>query len=355
MNVLSLFDGISAGQLALQRASIPVEKYFASEVDPYAISITQKNFPKTIHLGDVRDINTQDLPKIDLLMGGSPCTDISISGKRAGIGTDCVATYLELKKNKYPFSGSSFLFWEYVRIKMELQKVNPTLKFLFENVSIPPHLKTLFSEALEGICTPINSSLVSGQHRKRLYWTGIRIPQPADKGVILEDILETGYTDRLKSHCLDASYFKGNSYKGFLDNYYLKSRRQIVLESSKPCKLFHLGKGGRAERVYSTFAKGTTLLANGGGMGAKTGLYLIPTDIPRMQDEGIMVRKLTPLECERLQNFPDEYTLKGIKDEKEVGISNARRYTALGNGWTVDVIKHILLHLLPEFCEQEEL
>jgi len=169
----------------------------------------------------------------------------------------------------------------------------------------------------------IDSALVSAQQRKRLYWTNIPgIEQPEDKHIYLQDILESRYTDRLKSYCIDASYFRGTNLKLYLE----KKRRQIVFE--KPFKVGQFNSGGQGDRVYAIEGKSVTLSANGGGRGAKTGLYYI--NLPNGQ---YIIRKLTPIECERLQTLPDNYT---------EGISNSQRYKCIGNGWTVDVIVHII-------------
>lgn len=205
MNVLSLFDGMSCGQIALNRLNIPITNYFASEVDKHAMKVTMANFPNTIQLGDVRNIDTSTLPKIDLLIGGSPCQSFSFAGKRKGMSTKCevqittLNQYLKLKEEKYEFEGQSYLFWEYMRIKSE---VNPT-HFLLENVIMEERWARILSKAIGVNPIEINSSLVSAQNRRRLYWTNIGmeprglfgdmesvIGLPKDKGIFLRDILE---------------------------------------------------------------------------------------------------------------------------------------------------------------------
>ena len=173
ITVLSLFDGISCGRVALQRANIPVEKYYASEIDKYAIQVTQKNWPDTIQLGDVKEVWARNLPKIDLLIGGSPCQDLSIA-----------------KNNRQGLQGTrSGLFWHYVRL---LRTCKPKY-FLLENVaSMPKEAKEIITRELGVQPILIDSALVSAQRRKRLYWTNIpNITQPTDKGIILSDVLET--------------------------------------------------------------------------------------------------------------------------------------------------------------------
>ena len=357
MNILSLFDGISAAQVALNRADIKIDNYFASEVDKYAIKITQENFPKTIQLGDVREVQARNLPQIDLLIGGSPCQDLSIAGYRKGLQGD-----------------RSSLFFEYVRL---LNDLKPKY-FLLENVaSMTKKDKDAITDILKVDPVLINSSLVSAQNRKRLYWSNIEITQPKDKKIILSDVLEYGFSDRLKSHVLTATYGNG----GTLRDYFDKHQRQLVF-------LGYEGKNRTGSRIYSTTGKATTLLQ------AKTGLYLMDSIasmrtrnvvngkrkdsdrsnrqqwlefrqdkktnclstvskdnlvVPLALKERILAgdfyyRKLTPLECERLQTFPDKYTkVENVKpNKKNPYISNTQRYKALGNSFTVDVIKHIL-------------
>jgi DNA (cytosine-5)-methyltransferase 3A len=244
INVLSLFDGMSCGQIALQRAGIKVKNYFASEIDKYAIKVTQENYPNTIQLGDVKNINVQNLPKIDLLIGGSPCQCFSFAGKRKGMSTTnnieilSLDTYLSLKEQGYEFEGQSYLFWEYVRVLKELK---PKYFFL-ENVLMEDKWKKLISRTLGVNPIQINSSLVSAQNRNRLYWTNIglkpaglfddlesTISQPKDKGILITDILEDEVDDKYflseltisrmlrngnddfeneKSICIEAGYYK---------------------------------------------------------------------------------------------------------------------------------------------------
>lgn len=215
MIVLSLFDGMSCGQIALKELGVPVEKYYASEVDKYAIAQTMLNFPDTIQLGDVRNIDARKLGHVDILMGGSPCQSFSFAGKRTGMTTTekeeiyTLDRYLELKRAAFEFEGQSYLFWEYVRILHELQEINPNVYFLLENVEMSKKWEKVLSEAIGLQGVHINSGLVSAQIRKRIYWTNIRvktdflgnmyadIPQPEDRGLLLRDILEDeAYVDR---------------------------------------------------------------------------------------------------------------------------------------------------------------
>lgn len=336
MKVLSLFDGISCARVALERAGFRIEKYYASEVDKYAIQIAQKNYPDTIQLGDVNDVRYLmgtlywdfmglQGTKIDLMVGGFPCQDLSVA-----------------KKDRKGLEGSrSGLFWEMVRIHKE---VNPRW-WIYENVaSMPKKDKEIISKTLGVEPIMINAALVSAQNRKRLFWTNIpNITQPDDRGILLKDILENGNTDRLKSYCIDANYFKGGNEKS-----YAKGKRQII-------RIGSLNSGGQGDRIYSPEGKSVNLSANGGGRGAKTGLYAVAlrnrgegkkpelggdkanslttvqTDF--MVSEDYHIRKLTPIECERLQGLRDNYT---------EGISNTQRYKCLGNAFNVDVVAHIL-------------
>ena len=222
MNVLSLFDGMSCGRIALDKLGIQVDNYFASEVDKYAIQVAQTNYPDTIHLGDVRDVRTSEgmlyvtegdgCPhyEIDLLMGGSPCQGFSFAGSQLNFD-----------------DPRSKLFWEFVRLKNELQPQY----FLLENVRMAQRSQDVITEALGVEPIAINSNLVSAQNRYRLYWTNIPFDMPTDRGITMNDILEGDwYSDRDKSHCLDANYFKG----GNLRSYFTKHRRLVsVRQMSK--------------------------------------------------------------------------------------------------------------------------
>ena len=307
MKVLSLFDGISCGRLALERANLPIERYDAFEIDKYAIAVSKNNFPDIVHHGDVFKGDFKKFKGYDLLIGGSPCTYWSVAKK----GRETTA------------DGEGFrLFMEFVRALKESQ----CRYFIYENnYSIHQNIKAEISEKLGVQPIIINSALVSAQNRKRCYWTNIpSVIQPQDKGILLKDILESGIGWQDKSYCMTASY-NGAVFRNTLER---KQRTMVAEPVIKPIRVGEYGKGGQGQRIYSVYGKSVSLTANGGGQGAKTGLYKI--DLP---DGDYIIRKLTPVEAERLQTLPDDYTM---------GISNTQRYKCIGNGWTVDVIAHIL-------------
>ena len=307
MKILSLFDGISCGRLALERVGFPVEQYDAFEIDRYAITISKKNYPDIVHHGDVFDGDFTKFKGYDLLLGGSPCTYWSVAKKNRETSAD----------------GEGFrLFREYLRALEESE----CRYFLYENNdSIHRNIKEEISRGLGVSPIMINSALVSAQQRKRCYWTNIpNVTQPADKGILLRDVLESGIPWQEKSYCMTASY-NGAVIRNTLE----RSQRTMIAEPvTKPIRIGEYGKGGQGQRIYSVNGKSITLSALGGGQGAKTGLYKI--DLP---DGDYIIRKLTPVEAERLQTLPDNYT---------EGISNTQRYKCIGNGWTVGVIAHIL-------------
>ena len=273
MNVLSLFDGMSCGQIALEKANVKVDNYFSSEIDKYAIQITQKNYPKTIQLGDVTKIKGTDLPKIDLLIGGSPCQSFSSIGKGGG------------------FNGKSGLFYEYVRL---LQETKPKY-FLLENVKMKKEYQNIISNELGVEPIEINSSLVSAQNRIRLYWSNIIIEKLNDKNIYLDSILQN-------INIPDVSDYSVNKY-AFVNTKYVDPYNKKEIKTNKSTTL--------------------RLNSSNGNMWIK------------VSDK--QYRRLTPIECERLQNVPDNYT---------EGVSNTQRYKMIGNGWTVDVISHIFNNII---------
>lgn len=320
INVLSLFDGISCGQVALNRIGIPIKDYFASEIDKYAIQITQKNYPNTIQLGDVTQIKVDGgFPDIDLLIGGSPCQGFSFSGK--GLNFD---------------DPRSKLFFEFVRLLKELKPKY----FLLENVKMKKESENIISKELGVEPIKINSSLVSAQNRQRLYWTNILgITQPKDKKIYLKDIIESGYVDRDKSFCIDVNYYKG----GNLEQYFKKSRRQLVFKDFMELQGIKEFVGNNGKVVDLTGKKIKTLANKYRWkhiMGLDDKAKCLSTQCHSMTSTsgtGLYInghhRNLSVLECERLQTLPDNYT---------EGIAKTHRFHAIGNGWTVDVIAHIL-------------
>lgn len=382
MNVLSLFDGMSCGQIALDKLGIKPDHYFAAEVDKYAIQVTKANYPNTIHLGDVRDVmwpETFEGIKIDLLIGGSPCQGFSFAGKQLNFD-----------------DPRSKLFWEYVRL---LKECKPKY-FLLENVRMKQESMDVITEALGVEPIFINSSLVSAQNRQRYYWTNIPFDGvPEDKGIMLRDILETTPVDahyEAGKH-LVSGYKGGNqlnpSYKsqantihslndksgtlcagthGYSNGYIPTSTGLVQVGETEEYQHYN---NSQIKRVYHPDGKAPTLLINQGGnrepkvathdpKGGRIvnrrldengtrkdydkSIPLQPRVEVREDDktnclstvykdsvvvEDMTWRKLTPLECERLQTVPDGYTAH---------VSNTQRYKMLGNGWTVDVITHIM-------------
>lgn len=292
MRALSLFDGISCGMVAFERAGIPIERYVAYEIEPNAIKISKKNYPHIEHCGDVTMADFTQYKGFDIVMGGFPCQDLSIN-----------------KANREGLKGSrSGLFFELVRA---IEEVQPRYFLVENNYKMPKDDQQTITDILGVAPILIDSALVSAQTRKRLYWTNIPyIGQPKDKGIYVKDIIQKGIeADDLTS----VTTF---------------NNKQEV-ETNKPLRIGTIGKGGQGERVYSIYGKTTTLKANGGGRGAKAGLYLI---------EG-KVRKPTPIEAERAQTLPDDFTQ---------GLTDGGRLKVIGNGWTVDVIAHILKGLKGE-------
>lgn len=285
MNVLSLFDGISCGMVALERAGIKVNHYVAYEIDKYAIKISQKNYPQIEHCGDVTTADFTKYKGFDLLLGGSPCQSLSIVQS----------------KTRQNLDGKSKLFFEYVRAKEEAQ---PKF-FLFENVaSMNNESKKVISELLG--CKPvlIDSKLFSAQQRPRYYWTNIPIlPFPQEFSLVLKDVMESNVAEK---------YF----YDYPLSN--INMNKQV-------CAIMDCKNNEMHKRVFNPNFKCHTLTTVSGGNTQK-----------KVLDNG-KVRKLTPLEYERLQTLPDNYT---------DCVSDSRRYTAIGNGWTVDAIAHILKGLI---------
>ena len=274
--VLSLFDGMSCGQIALNRADISYGKYYASEIDKHAIKVTQHNYPDTIQLGSVTDIKGTDLPQVDLLIGGSPCQSFSNAGNGSG------------------FDGKSGLFWEFVRV---LNEVKPTY-FLLENVKMKKEWKDIISEALGVEPIEINSSLLSAQNRPRLYWTNIQnVCVPKDKCILFKDILNSDYEFKP----LTKWFFSKWGDKQKID----------TLKTIDAEKSFCLTTNKSHSKNY----------------------YL--------NSDKTMARMLERDEVERLQTIPNGYTSI---------VSKTEAHKMIGNGWTVDVIAHILSGLRQHYA-----
>ena len=332
MNVLSLFDGLSGGRVALERAGIKVDDYYSSEIDKYAIQIANKNYPQdeVNRLGDVtkwQDWNI-DWSSIDLVTGGFPCQAWSIAGKQQGDRDE-----------------RGMLFWTMLDIMKKVLEHNPKAKFLIENVKMKKEFEeyiTLHTSNALGVVYKhlINSALVSAQNRQRYYWTNIEnIEQPKDKGILLKDILEDNIsnlrpcklrefkTDSICHHIADAIDIKGN-----------ECIKRVYADSGKSPTLTTMAGGHREPKVLIN----KLCNVNPSGRGINGNVYGIDAKSPTLttnKGEGIKIssdklhyRKLTPLECERLQTLPGNYT---------DCVSNSQRYKAIGNGWTIDVIAHI--------------
>jgi len=430
LRVLSLFDGMSCGQIALNKLGLKDYTYYASEIDKYAMQITQKNFPETIQVGDVTQLKSEDFTNIDLMFAGSPCQGFSFAGKQLAFD-----------------DPRSKLFFEFVRL---LKEVKPKY-FLLENVRMKKEYLDVISEQVGAQPTLINSALLSAQSRQRYYWTNIPFDKNIDdRGIVLKDILETEpsqptlmsnkFVDQQqgRSCLIDQSKEKASNLSAME---YVKNGRQgdyLACDyDGKPKQVGKINKGGQGDRIYSTDGKGISLSAQSGGTASNGNMLIqvgIAADIKgydiikrvyspegksptlttmggghrepkvavqqvnpsreaagkqpyiqnrvfseegkshaltasfasrtnietksKIRDKSKTVRsggrgsydrhewdsvdelhwrKLTPLECERLQTVPDNYT---------EGVSNTQRYKMLGNGWTVDVIAHILKNLI---------
>ena len=363
MIVLSLFDGMSATQQALKELGVPVTRYYASEIDNYAMQITSKNFPDTIQLGNVQGVEIKHLALVpDLIVAGSPCQDLSFAGKGKGLDGE-----------------RSGLFFEAIRIIKEAKAINPNVKVLIENVRMKQeHMDTMsdaLSDALGERVTPhlMNSSVRSAQNRWRLYWYNWEtIEEPEDRGLVLKDILETTVDDKyLAGQNLLDNYVGGDqlnpSYKsqantihdhnrksptvcagthgyaiGYVDGNHFKygEMEEIFDKEFKLSRdgLCHIGNAKLSgnqtiKRVYHSEGKAPTLTTMGGGHRE-----------PKVYTGDMKFRKLTPLECERLQTFPDGYS---------EGVSNTQRYKMLGNSFTVEMIKCILSPMVEELEDGE--
>lgn len=377
MNVLSLFDGMSGGQIALTELDIPIDKYYASEIDKYAMQFTIQNFPNTIQVGDIRELDINKLDKIDLLIGGSPCQSLSMAGKRKGLSTKegvdifDLEMYLELKENGFEFEGQSYLFWEYIRIYNDLLERGDNPKFFLENVEMGKKWESVFNDILGRKGIHINSALVSAQNRRRIYWTDIHddIPQPEDRGILLKDILEEEVDEKYflsdkMIECLKGRVKTGNDPTCVAmtacltpkrTEYGKKIRKEyeagIVKEQIKNIQRLEPREDGKIN-CLTTVQKNNLIIVSGtirtfGGKHfreIKSGKLC--TLMARARNDGnaqpcvqigAKIRRLTPTECARLQTVPERYIWDGISD--------TQRYKMLGNGWNIETIKHIFKYL----------
>lgn len=350
INVLSLFDGISCGRVALDRANIQVDKYYASEIDKYAIKVAQKNYPDTIQLGDINNWRKWNIQweTIDLVIGGSPCQGFSNAGKGLNFN-----------------DPRSALFFVFVDILNHIRNVNPNVKFLLENVKMKKQWLDIISKWLNVEPVEINSSLVSAQNRQRFYWTNIaKITQPEDKHIYLKDILMTTNTKRIpeygngeKSRPLTCHYSNnfGGWYDRITDPNPNKQQIDVLAQALNPTidnkahcikaqyyknsiANFVTNKGFDATGVAENVKYFEELKSKNNVFESKNSVVIIyGKEYNIGLSDGLwMFRKLSPIECERLQTLPENYT---------DGISDTQRYKCIGNGWTVDVIAHIFSFL----------
>jgi DNA-cytosine methyltransferase len=336
MNVFSGFDGMSCAQIALNKLGIKPDKYYASEVDKYAIQVTQANYPNTVQMGDITKWREWDInwSSIDLIVGGSPCQGFSFAGKQLAFD-----------------DPRSKLFFVYVDILKHIRALNPDVKFMLENVRMKKEYLDVISRVLGVEPVFINSALVSAQNRQRFYWANWNIEQPADKGIFLADILESEGFGVIKNHgelkpkndksqCIDANYHKGADNHG---------QRTVILKQ-KP--------RGNNKGFEKEVSKSPTVSANSWEHNNHVkSMYIHGVRGPQFMEDGkayaltanqagggkalVSVkqkayRKLTPRECGRLQTVPEPI----IDVMLSCGVSNTQLYKMLGNGWTVDVIAH---------------
>lgn len=333
MNVLSLFDGMSCGQIALNRAGIAYDKYYASEIDKHAIKVTQHNYPDTKQLGDVTKITTHNAPKIDLLIGGSPCQSFSFAGTMVGMvaegGVDITTLeqYLDLKSKGFQFEGYSYLFWEYVRI---LTQLKPQY-FLLENVVMQKKWEKIITDTLGVDPIFINSNSFSAQGRKRLYWTNIPYSEcslsPND--CVISDILARDNIDVIKTNMMSKQ-----KVQKFIASVYDGNNLNFVSDDTWTTRFFAKVVGTlaykKANRQIKLISQKSNCLTTSGQKISNSG----STNVPYITNEGkFAIAPMNRLECERLQTVPEGYTSV---------VSDVQAKHMLGNGWTVDVIAHIL-------------
>ena len=312
MNVLSLFDGISCGQLALERANIKVDCYYASEIDQNCIQLTQRHFPNTIQLGDVCKIDDnvlKTLPKIDLLIAGSPCQNLSRAGNGMGLKGD-----------------ESKLFYEYVRVlKWIKENNNHNIKFLLENVEMKNSNKEIISNELKTQPILINSKLVSAQNRPRLYWCNFDVKLPSDKNIKLKDILIDENVDLVEKNGLK---FDIRLSEKSMNLVFIHNNQIAVKQATKQGFIYALdGDGINLQFPTSKTRRGRVIRQKSSTLDRQCDCCVLINDA---------IRKLNINELEKLQTLPVDYT---------IGFSENERKSMIGNGWTVDVIAHIFKNL----------
>lgn len=321
-------------QIALNRAGIEYDKYYASEINQYTIAVTQYHYPDTIQLGDVQQIDFSEIGEVYLIAGGSPCTDFSFAGTRRGSVTEDnvevtdYETYMQLKADGFKFKGQSYLFWEFVRA---LKSVKHRYFFL-ENVCMEKKWEDVISKALGVYPVFLNSELVSAQSRPRLYWTNIPgYEEPKDRCIFLKDILE--------------EQVKDERYYMLKDNKSLHLNTSIIEIKTNYIKVDK--KGNIKKNQYKSGC--LTAGANSGGNHSDMDLIF----------KNNKFRRYTEIECERLQTVPDNWTLVPWKNRM---MSATRRYEMLGNGWTVDAIVEFFKNMSGDpfckgvdYCEQLKL
>lgn len=308
LKVLSLFDGIGCARLALDKLNIPIESYFASEIDKYAIKIATNNYSDIIEIGDIRNISYKNgtlttdngifnVDEFDLVCGGSPCQSFTFAGKRQGMSTSSeykivtLDDYLKYKNENIEFLGQSYLFWEYMRL---LNEIKPKYFFL-ENVKMEKEWRDIISFNLNTLPIEINSNCFSAQNRQRLYWTNIKrniLKRLKPNETVLRNIVSDEFD-------IDKYSLSKEHYNAFLKSYNWKS--DSLNNKSKPLLASYFKQPPHCPYIPSNIS-----------------------------DSGF--RRLSPIECERLQTLPDNYTK---------GISDSQRYKCIGNGWTVDVIVYL--------------
>lgn len=357
MTVLSLFDGISCGRVALEKAGIKVDTYYASEIDTKAIRIAKKNYPDIIEIGDVRNVRyadgvlytdsgNYDVPTVDLFIGGSPCTNFSHIGYGNGMVSGeteilSLEQYLKFKSDGAVFEGQSYLFWEYVRI---LREVSPK-HFLLENVDMIPKWRNIITEAMGVEGVKINSSLLTAQNRPRIYWTdaGDNLPVPEDKGITIDDILdaEAPITDVAYTVTVQKSLPELVKKYGYIPDRFNAYNSSAIKDKARALS--------RGSMVTSSCA--TLMFVAGYYHSVKNGMItlrkvdgsIIGTYPTKLKDGYYNLRKLSLTEMERLQTLPEGYTtIENIGEQK--------RGETIGNGWSVDVISHIFKFLFRNEC-----